>query len=91
MENTKVLLMGRSGAGKSSMRNMIFNNYVAKDVRRLPTTMSVESSSFKFLGSLTLNIWDCGGYGYPRFPSLFSSQLLFVKIPCIHLDNSRLC
>lgn len=60
-EKKKVLLMGRSGAGKSSMRSIIFSNYVAKDVRRLPTTMGVESSSFKFLGNLMLNIWDCGG------------------------------
>ena len=73
MENSKVLLMGRSGAGKSSMRNMIFSNYVAKDVRRLATTMGVESSTFKFLGNLTLNIWDCGGYGCPHFyPLAFS-------------------
>ena len=57
----KVLLMGRSGAGKSSMRSIIFSNYVAKDVRRLATTMGVESSNFKFLGNLMLNIWDCGG------------------------------
>ena len=56
--------MGRSGAGKSSMRSIIFNNYVAKDVRRLATTMGVESSSFKFLGNLLLNIWDCGGYAH---------------------------
>ena len=63
VENSKVLLMGRSGAGKSSMRQMIFSNYVARDVRRLATTMGVESSTFNFLGNLTLNIWDCGGYG----------------------------
>ncbi|CAF9916825.1 MAG: GTP-binding protein gtr1 [Heterodermia speciosa] len=62
-EKKKVLLMGRSGAGKSSMRSIIFSNYVAKDVRRLPTTIGVESSTFKFLGNLMLNIWDCGGQG----------------------------
>lgn len=31
----KVLLMGKSGSGKSSMRSIIFSNYVAKDTRRL--------------------------------------------------------
>lgn len=68
-EKKKVLLMGRSGAGKSSMRSIIFSNYVAKDVRRLSTTMGIESSSFKFLGNLMLNIWDCGGcvYQYLQF------------------------
>jgi hypothetical protein len=28
------------------------------------TTVDVESSSVKFLGNLTLNLWDCGGYVY---------------------------
>lgn len=31
----KVLLMGKSGSGKSSMRSMIFSNYLARDTRRL--------------------------------------------------------
>lgn len=57
----KVLLMGKSGSGKSSMRNIIFSNYVAKDVRRLGATIDVEHSRVKFLGNLTLNLWDCGG------------------------------
>nr|POE72855.1 ras-related gtp-binding protein a [Quercus suber] len=57
----KVLLMGRSGAGKSSMRSIIFSNYIAKDVRRLGVTVDVEHSNIKFLGNLMLNLWDCGG------------------------------
>lgn len=57
----KVLLMGRSGSGKSSMRSIVFSNYVAKDTRRLGATIDVEHSHFKFLGNLVLNLWDCGG------------------------------
>ena len=57
----KVLLMGRSGAGKSSMRSIIFSNYVAKDVRRLGATVDVEHSNIRFMGNLMLNLWDCGG------------------------------
>jgi len=53
--------MGKSGAGKSSMRSIIFSNYVAKDVRRLGATIDVEHSNVRFLGNLTLNLWDCGG------------------------------
>lgn len=45
----KVLLMGKSGSGKSSMRSIIFSNYIARDTRRLyvlprphrPTTPSL--------------------------------------------------
>ena len=57
----KVLLMGKSGSGKSSMRSIIFSNYIAKDVRRLGATIDVEHSHAKFMGNLTLNLWDCGG------------------------------
>lgn len=57
----KVLLMGKSGSGKSSMRSIIFSNFVAKDVRRLGATIDVEHSHAKFMGNLTLNLWDCGG------------------------------
>jgi Gtr1/RagA G protein conserved region len=58
----KVLLMGKSGSGKSSMRSIIFSNFVAKDVRRLGATIDVEHSHAKFMGNLTLNLWDCGGW-----------------------------
>lgn len=57
----KVLLMGKSGSGKSSMRSIIFSNFIAKDVRRLGATIDVEHSHAKFMGNLTLNLWDCGG------------------------------
>ena len=57
----KVLLMGRSGSGKSSMRSIVFSNYVAKDTRRLGATIDVEHSHVRFLGNLVLNLWDCGG------------------------------
>ena len=58
--------MGKSGAGKSSMRSIVFSNYVAKDVRRLGATIDVEHSNIKFMGNLMLNLWDCGGYVWPR-------------------------
>ncbi len=57
----KVLLMGKSGSGKTSMRSIIFANYVARDTRRLGYTIDVEHSHVRFLGNLMLNLWDCGG------------------------------
>ena len=57
----KVLLMGKSGSGKTSMRSIIFANYIARDTRRLGATIDVEHSHVRLLGNLTLNLWDCGG------------------------------
>ncbi|CAI9725883.1 ras-related GTP-binding protein A [Octopus vulgaris] len=57
----KVLLMGKSGSGKTSMRSIIFANYIARDTRRLGATIDVEHSHIRFLGNLVLNLWDCGG------------------------------
>lgn len=36
--STQVLLMGKSGSGKTSMRSIIFANYIARDTRRLGAT-----------------------------------------------------
>jgi len=57
----KVLLMGKSGAGKTSMRSIIFANYIPRDTERLGPTIDVEHSHVRFLGNLVLNLWDCGG------------------------------
>jgi len=53
--------MGKSGAGKTSMRSIIFANYLARDTMRLGPTLGVENSHVRFLGNLILNLWDCGG------------------------------
>lgn len=57
----KVFLMGKSGSGKTSMRSIIFANYLARDTMRLGPTLGVENSHVRFLGNLVLNLWDCGG------------------------------
>eukprot|EP01104_Vermistella_antarctica_P002039 TRINITY_DN1219_c0_g2_i1.p2 TRINITY_DN1219_c0_g2~~TRINITY_DN1219_c0_g2_i1.p2 ORF type:complete len:331 (+),score=101.24 TRINITY_DN1219_c0_g2_i1:211-1203(+) len=61
MVKKKVLLMGKSGSGKTSMRSIIFANYIARDTSALAATIDVEASHVRFLGNLTLNLWDCGG------------------------------
>ncbi|KAJ2078608.1 GTP-binding protein gtr1 [Coemansia sp. RSA 988] len=57
----KLVIMGKSGAGKTSMRSLIFSNYTALDTQRLGATIDVEHSTVQFMGDLNLNIWDCGG------------------------------
>ncbi|KAI9344897.1 ras-related GTP-binding protein A-like protein [Obelidium mucronatum] len=69
----KVLLMGKSGSGKTSMRSIIFANYIARDTRRLGATIDIEHSHVRFLGNLVLNLWDCGGQDV-FMESYFASQ-----------------
>jgi Ras-related GTP-binding protein A/B len=57
----KVLLMGKSGAGKTSMKSIIFANYVARDTRRLGATIDVEHSNVRLMGKLILSLWDTAG------------------------------
>ncbi|TFK76204.1 hypothetical protein BDN72DRAFT_830741 [Pluteus cervinus] len=57
----KVLLMGASGSGKTSMRSLIFSNNPATLTARLGATIDVEQNHVRFLGDLILNLWDCGG------------------------------
>lgn len=38
--------MGKSGAGKTSMRSIIFANYIARDTRRLGATSTSEVLKF---------------------------------------------
>ena len=41
--------MGKSGAGKTSMRSIIFANYIARDTRRLGATSEcITSIVFKY-------------------------------------------
>jgi len=54
--------MGTRGSGKTSMRSIIFANYIAQDTSRLGFTVNIENSHIKFLGNLTLALWDCGGH-----------------------------
>jgi len=53
--------MGPGGSGKTSMRSIIFANFVARDTSKFTKTVRVETSSVRFLGNLVLNLWDCGG------------------------------
>lgn len=61
MAKKKVLLMGKAHSGKTSMRSIIFANYLARETTRLSPTLDVEHHHVRFLGDLVLNLWDCGG------------------------------
>ena len=62
-DNKKVLLMGTAGSGKTSMRSIIFANYLARDTYKFTFTIDISKSKIRFLGNLVLSLWDCGGQG----------------------------
>ena len=72
-QRAKVLLMGRSGSGKTSMRSVVFASYLARDTARLTPTLDVEHSNVRFLGGLVLSLWDCGGQ-HAFYDSYFAAQ-----------------
>ncbi len=53
--------MGTGGAGKTSMKSIIFANFHAKDSFKLNPTMDLNHTTTKFLGNLSMNLWDCPG------------------------------
>ena len=55
--------MGRAGSGKTSMRSIIFANYLARDTYRFTFTVDINRSRVRFLGNLVLSLWDWGGQG----------------------------
>lgn len=55
----KVLLMGKSGAGKTSMRSIIFANYAAKDTMRLGPTLDVEHSHVRYYVQVSVSACSC--------------------------------
>lgn len=73
VSKNKVLLMGKAKAGKTSMKSIIFANYLAKDTSRLGPTIKIAYSTLRFLGDLQLDLWDCGGQD-KFLQSYFESQ-----------------
>jgi Ras-related GTP-binding protein A/B len=69
----KLLLMGKSGSGKTSMRSIIFANFLARETRSLNPTLEVQNSNVRFLGNMVVNLWDCGGQD-AFYESYFASQ-----------------
>lgn len=88
----KVLLMGKSGSGKTSMRSIIFANYIARDTRRLGATSKCLSVSFKFQTisvSFTLFSW-CRALARPilrkfsvKLVGLWWTRVIYGTVLCL--------
>ena len=56
---TKILLMGKMGVGKTSIKSIIFQNKSAKDSLNLAFTNEVEESHLRFMKNISLDLLDC--------------------------------
>lgn len=86
MEPQKVLLMGRSAAGKSSMKSVIFEKFSPDVTKKFKATVDVHKQSVNFL-NLKLWLWDCGGqtlymdgYADGSKPFMFSDVQAMVYV-----------
>jgi len=87
--------MGRSGSGKTSMRSIIFANFIAPQTSALPATIDVDSSSMRLFGNLNLNLWDCGGQdtfveGYfSKAEHIFSNVSVMIFVFDLYSSEER--
>ena len=58
---SKILLMGKAGVGKTSIRSIIFANQAPKDTFVLSSTIFLTQTRLQFMGNLSFTLFDCGG------------------------------
>ena len=55
----KILLMGKKGVGKTSIKSIIFQNKTPKETFKLCPTNEIEETHLNFLNNIPINILDC--------------------------------
>lgn len=93
----KILLMGKAGVGKTSMRSIIFANQAPKDTFFLLSTSEVAETRLKFMGNLIFNLFDCGGqeefieqYFQTKKEKIFSKvEVLIFVIEAENFKNQK--
>ena len=55
----KILLMGKTGVGKTSINSIIFQQQLAKDTLKLAPSIEIEEIHSKLMGNININLMDC--------------------------------
>ena len=93
-ELTKVLLMGKAGVGKTSIKSLIFQNRLAKDTIDLAFTNEVEVTHLRFMKNIYLKLIDCCSreikqYFDSKKEKIFSKVKLFIFVAEAEKHNHK--
>lgn len=58
-EPLKILILGRPGVGKTSLKSIIFENKTAVDTFRLGSSNEIQETHLNFLSNIPIAILDC--------------------------------
>ena len=93
-ELTKVLLMGKAGVGKTSIKSLIFQNRLAKDTIDLAFTNELEVTHLRFMKNIYLKLIDCCSreikqYFDSKKEKIFSKVKLFIFVAEAEKHNHK--
>lgn len=88
----KILLMGKSGVGKTAIKSIIFEKKAPKDTLKLCPTNEIEETHLYLLNSIPITILDCSSkddiikqYFTSKKQIIFSNVTILVFV--IELQN----
>lgn len=55
----KIVLMGKTGVGKTAIKSIIFQNKTAADTLKLCSTNEIEETHLYSINNLHINVFDC--------------------------------
>lgn len=83
----KILLMGKAGVGKTSIKSVIFQYKSPKDTLELANTNEIEISHIRFMKNICIKLLDCCGkedyikqYFESKKKSIFSKVDILVFV-----------
>ena len=77
----KIILIGKKGAGKTSIKSLIFQNKSPQETLKLDSTNEIEETHLNFINNMRLNVLDLSSkddYSKQYFAS--KKEIIFSKV-----------